>query len=100
MGGEGRPRWVPEPVGFGRDDACAGFEVPQDVEATARVVVEAHQAHERRLTRRADLDVVDEPLTVAGVDHLPFAGNRSSPATGGRRLAVFGSRPAAWRISA
>jgi hypothetical protein len=79
-----------EPVRFRLQNARAQLELPCDREAPPlRVVVEAHQLHERRVARRRRRhDLLDEVLPMADVDDV--AGDRhvrvtrGAPARGGR----------------
>jgi hypothetical protein len=71
-----------EAVGFGGDHSRTQLQGPENFDLAPRVVVvEADEPDERRFIGRPRLDVVDKPLTMAGVNDLAPHGER----VGGRR---------------
>jgi hypothetical protein len=58
---------------------------PEGGDPSGIVVVEPDEPHEWRLVGVPGLDNVDQPLAMAGVDDLPFAGSSSADAVRGER---------------
>jgi hypothetical protein len=75
-----------EALRLGHDGVRAELEVPQHLELAAWVVVvDADEAHERRVVALAVFDALDQPLPVPRVHDLPLVGQAVDAQRGRRR---------------